>query len=84
MVDVVVRTMLSVRLGMANARVKMVQVGFRFPETVLSRLDESLERERGEQPGRDLTRADLVRQFVLDGLDRSEARGVQSKGRKKG
>lgn len=60
---------------MALEREKMVQVGFRFPQDVLERLDARIERDEERNPGRKpLTRADLVRQFVLEGLARSEGK----------
>ena len=59
---------------MSSPSEKMVQVGFRFPSELVARLDAQIARGKEKNPGRTLKRADLVRQFVLEGLSRSEAK----------
>lgn len=54
------------------------QIGIRLPDVVLARLDRAVATARQDQPGLNLTRSDLVRQFLLEGLQRAEARaGVE-------
>ena len=52
----------------------MVQVGFRCPETLVSRLDALVERENEAHPGRTISRADLVRGFLIAGVDLAESK----------
>lgn len=59
---------------MSSPSEKMVQVGFRFPAALVSRLDAQIARGKEQNPGRGLTRADLVRQFVLEGLARMQGK----------
>ena len=54
------------------ATVKMIQTGFRIPKDVLDRIDRRVREMSLERPGHSFSRADLVRQFVLEGLDRLE------------
>lgn len=49
------------------------QIGIRLTDVVLARLDSAVERSRQDSPGLNVTRSDLVRQFLLDGLQRYEA-----------
>lgn len=49
------------------------QIGIRVTDIVLARLDSAVERSRQDSPGLNVTRSDLVRQFLLDGLQRYEA-----------
>lgn len=49
------------------------QIGIRLTDVVLARLDSAVERSRQESPGLNVTRSDLVRQFLMDGLQRYEA-----------
>ncbi len=55
-------------------RQKTVQVGFRFPETLVSRLDALVEAAHEAQPGSTVSRAALVRRYLIEALDRAEAR----------
>lgn len=56
------------------AREKMLQVGFRFPETLVNRLDALVELAHVDHPGSTISRADLVRGFLIESLDRAEAK----------
>lgn len=61
-------------------REKMVQVGFRFPETLVNRLDALVELANAEHPGQTISRSDLARGFLLVSMDLAEAKEA---GRKK-
>lgn len=53
----------------------LVQVGIRFPVSLLARLDERVAKEQAQHPGRTVGRSELVRKFVFEGLaelDREE------------
>ena len=67
-------------------REKMVQVGFRFPETLVTRIDALAEQASRAHPGRTVSRADLVRGFLIEAVDLAEARergeGKSPKGRR--
>ena len=47
---------------------KIKQVGFRFPESLIMRLDAYAKKMEGEMPGLRFTRADAVRVLLEKGL----------------
>lgn len=48
------------------------QIGIRISDVALARLDRAVEKARLGQPGANITRSDLVRQFLFEGLRRAE------------
>ncbi len=52
----------------------MTQVAFSLPPEVLERVDALRARERRARPGLLLSRGDVLRELVLDALDRREGR----------
>lgn len=52
----------------------MQVIPFRLPEDLVKRLDRHAERLRKEQRGMRVTRADVVRVLLTEGLDRVEGR----------
>lgn len=55
------------------------QTAFRLPVSLLGRLDHHVEHLRAEQPGMNITRADVVRLLLTRALDELEAAEAGSK-----
>ena len=49
------------------------QTAIRLPAELLERIDRLAERWRAERPGMRMTRSDVLRVLVLEGLERAEA-----------
>lgn len=53
-----------------------VQIAVRLPEAMVRRLDRIASRMSKEKPGVRVTRASVIRMFVLAGIDRAKPDGV--------
>ncbi len=51
------------------------QQAFRLPESIIERLDRYAERLRREQPGLEVSRADVVRLLLARALEQEERHG---------
>lgn len=60
-----------------------MQYSFRLPSALIERIERRVERENAAQPGRNLTRADIVRELLHEALDASERKNLKSKRRRK-
>jgi len=52
-----------------NMATETKAVNFRFPLTLIDRIDRHVERLRAEQPGVKVDRSDVVRLLLIRGLD---------------
>lgn len=52
---------------------KMVQVGVRLPETLIGKIDREIELEKKERPGTRITRADVMRELLVQSLDQRQS-----------
>lgn len=58
-------------------------MSFRLPGVLVERIERRMERENAAQPGRDLTRADVVRELLHEALDAYERKTGTPKRRRK-